>query len=194
MLLLVYRHTIWWRSKDRPVARPYGLRDGSSAPGERKTRERGSPVCSTRDQVHLSDERGCRTAGCERGFMPWQVATRLRKARDRSAADTVRIDAGRNWHSTSLRVQAARLRLGSRDCVAVKLLSTQIVRNRRKQFSSSTTRHVACNVVVNAFQQYERLVNLATAKFERRCTILELAHPPLRETARIHWRFIMSAC
>src|SRR5882757_11073217 len=94
MLLLVYRHTIWWRSKDRPVARPYDLRDGSSAPGERKTRERGSPVCSTRDQVHLSDERGCRTAGCERGFMPWQFATRLRKARDRSAADTVRIDAG----------------------------------------------------------------------------------------------------
>jgi hypothetical protein len=35
-------------------------------------------------------------------------------------------------------------------------------------FSSSTTRHVACNVVVNAFQQYERLVNLATAKLERR--------------------------
>ena len=30
-------------------------------------------------------------------------------------------------HSTSMRVQAARLRLGSRDCVAVKLLSTQIV-------------------------------------------------------------------
>src|ERR1700730_11632409 len=92
------------------------VRDGSSAPGERKTKERGSPVCSIWDQVHLSDERGCRTAGCERGFMPWQVATRLQKARDRSAADTVRIDAGRNWHSTSMRVQAARVRLGSRDC------------------------------------------------------------------------------
>jgi hypothetical protein len=116
MLLLVYRHTIWWRSKDRPVARPYGLRDGFSAPEEQQTKERGSPVCSTRDQVHLSDERGCRTAGCERGFMPRQVAMRLPKARNRSAADTVRIDAGRNWHSTSLRVQAARLRLGSRDC------------------------------------------------------------------------------
>src|SRR5258708_7229662 len=50
MYLLVYRHTIWWRSKDRPVARPYGLRDGSSAPGEQKTKERGSPVCSSRDQ------------------------------------------------------------------------------------------------------------------------------------------------
>ena len=86
----------------------------------------------------------------------------------------------RKWHTTSMRVQAARLRLGSRDCVAVKLLSTQIVRNRRKQFSSSTTRHVACNVVVNAFQQYEGLVNLATAKVERRRLIFALAHPPLR--------------
>ena len=29
-------------------------------------------------------------------------------------------------------VQAARLRLGSRDCIAVKLLSTQIVRKQAK--------------------------------------------------------------
>src|ERR1700746_2601233 len=36
--------------------------------------------------------------------------------------------------------------------------------NRRKQFSLSTTPHVACSVAINAFQQYERLVNLATAK------------------------------
>jgi hypothetical protein len=65
-----------------------------------------------------------------------------------------------------MRVQAARLRLWSRDCVAVELLSTQIVRKQAKAiFSFSTTQHVACNVVVNAFQQYEPLVNLATAKF-----------------------------
>src|SRR5258708_712029 len=150
MYLLVYRHTIWWRSKDRPVARPYDLRDGSSALGEQKTKERGSPVCSTRDQVHLSDERRCRTAGCERGFMPRQVAMRLRKARNRSA-DTVRIDAGRNWHSTSLRVQAARLRLGSRDCGGSQAsLNSDCQKTGESNFSSSTTRHVACNVVVNA--------------------------------------------
>src|SRR5882757_6389296 len=194
MLLLVYRHTIWWRSKDRPVARPYDLRDGSSAPGERKTRERGSPVCSTRDQVHLSDERGCRTAGCERGFMPWQFATRLQKARDRSAAGTVRIDAGVN----GIRPQCVCRQRGCAWGVATAWQSSfsqlRLSENRRKQFSSSTTLHVACNVVVNAFQQYERLDNLATAKFERRRPILELAHPPLRETARIHWRFTTAAC
>ena len=87
-------------------------RDGSSAPGEGQAKERGSPVCSIRIRSILSDEPGCRTAGCERGFVPWQVATRLLKARDRSAADTVRIDAQRKWHTTSMRVQAARLRSG----------------------------------------------------------------------------------
>jgi hypothetical protein len=51
--------------------------------------------------------------------------------------------------------------------------------NRRKQFSFRTTRHIARNVVVNAFQQYERLMSLATAKLERRRSILELAHPPV---------------
>src|SRR5258707_2618837 len=175
--LLVCRRTVWW-CQNSPVARPstaFRRVMGLLVRGERKAKERSSPVCSTSDQIHLSDERGCRTAGCERGFMPWQVATRLQKARDRSAADTVRDRCRRNWHSTSMRVQAARLRLGRRDCVAVKLLSTQIVRNRRKQFSSSTTRHVACNVVVNAFQQYEGLVNLATAKVERRRLIFALA-------------------
>jgi hypothetical protein len=170
-------------------------RDGPSAPGEWQAKERGSPDCSTRIRSILSDEPGCRTAGCERGFTPWQVATRLQKARDRSAADTVRIDAGRNWHSTSMRVQAARVALGeSRLRGSQASLNSDCQKNRRKQFSSSTTRHVACNVVVNAFQQYERLVNLATAKFERRCTILGLAHPPFGETARIRWGFTMAAC
>jgi hypothetical protein len=73
-------------------------------------------------------------------------------------------------------------------------LNSDCQKTGESNFSSSTTRHVACNVVVNAFQQYERLVNLATAKFERRCTILGLAHPPLGETARIRWGFTMAAC
>jgi hypothetical protein len=38
--------------------------------------------------------------------------------------------------------------------------------------SSPTTSHLACNVAVNAFQQYERFAGLATAKFERRCLII----------------------
>ena len=162
--------------------------------GERKTKERGSPVCSTRDQVHLSDERCCRTAGCERGCMPWQVATRLRKARDRSAADTVRIDAERN----GIRPQRVCRQRGCAWGVATAWQSSfsqlRLSENRRKQFSSSTTLHVACNVVVNAFQQYEWLAGLATAKLKRRWKILTLAHPPKRENARIHWRFTMRAC
>jgi hypothetical protein len=121
--------------KNRPVARPstaFRRVMGLLVRGERKARERGSPVCSTGDQVHLSDERGCRTAGCERGYLPWQVATRLRKARDRSAADTKGIDAWNNRAFDLNACAAARLRLGSRDCVAVKLLSTQIVRKQAK--------------------------------------------------------------
>jgi hypothetical protein len=54
-----------------PVVRPnaaLSARDGSSAPGERKTREQSSPVWSTGDQRHLSGERSCRTAGCERAL------------------------------------------------------------------------------------------------------------------------------
>jgi len=79
---------------------------------------------------------------------------------------------------------------GSRDCRAAKLLSTQIVRKQAKASSSRTTLHIACNAVVNAFQQYEWLACLATAKLERRCAILELAHPPFRgigpNSLRIH--------
>ena len=84
--------TLWWLAADGPadasaglqahplvvfkrcpVARPStALRRvmGLLLREERKTKERGSPVCSTGDQVHLSDERSCRTAGCERGLVP----------------------------------------------------------------------------------------------------------------------------
>jgi hypothetical protein len=68
---------------------------------------------------------------------------------------------------------------GAVDRGAVKLLSTQIVRKQAKALSSPTTRHLACNVVVDASQQYEWLASLATAKLERRRLILGLAHPPL---------------
>ncbi len=104
------------------------------------------------------------------------------EGRIRSAAITERKLMPEKLASPSMRVQTARLRLGSRDCRAVKLLSTQIVRKQAKAiFSSPTTRHVACNVVVNAFQQYEWLAGLATAKLERRSQILTLAHPPTTE-------------
>jgi hypothetical protein len=47
-------------------------------------------------------------------------------------------------------------------------LNSDCQKTGESNFSSSTTLHIACNVVVNAFQQYERLDNLATAKLERR--------------------------
>jgi hypothetical protein len=172
MRLLVCRRTVWWVFKNSPVVRPHtalrcamGLLLRES--GRRK--EQGSPVCSTRDQVHLSDERrlpnrGVRErlyamAGChaapegKKSFCCGYSENRCRKklAYDLIACAGSEVALGESrlqWQSSF-----SQLRLSE---------------NRRKQFSSSTARHVACNVVVNAFQQYERLVNLATAKLERR--------------------------
>jgi hypothetical protein len=54
---------------------------------------------------------------------------------------------------------------GACDCSAVMLLSTQIVRKTgESNFHLGTTRHIPCSTVVNAFQQYEWLASLATAK------------------------------
>ena len=65
---------------------------------------------------------------------------------------------------------------------------------RRKQLSSATTRHMACNAAVNAFQQYEPPTSLATANLRRTRTLFALAHPPILATPRIHWRFTQHAC
>jgi hypothetical protein len=176
-----------------PAEYSASARDGSSAPGERKTKEQDSPACSTGDQYHPSDERGCRTAGCERGLMPAQVATRLQEARDHSAANTVG-PVRRNWHRPHCVCRQRGCARGVATAGQSSFSQLKLSENRRKHFSSPTTRHIACNVVVNAFQQYEWLARLATAKFERKRLILELAHPPLRETGRIHWRFTMGAC
>jgi hypothetical protein len=47
-------------------------------------------------------------------------------------------------------------------------LNSDCQKTGESNFSFPTTRHIARNVVVNAFQQYEPLVSLATAKLERR--------------------------
>jgi hypothetical protein len=153
--------------------------------------EQSSPVCSTGDQRHPSGERGCRTAGCERGSVRTQVAMRLREARDPSAANTGRTDT-----ETGLSACAySEIALGERTTTRQSNFSQlKLSENRRKHFPFPTMRHIACNVVVNAFQQYEWLARLATAKLERRRTILELAHPPMRGTSRIHWRFTRCSC
>ena len=65
-------------------------RDGSSAPGEQAD-ERAKLSCLLHwGSAPSAGERCCRTAGCERGLVPMQVATRLREAKNRSAASTVR--------------------------------------------------------------------------------------------------------
>jgi hypothetical protein len=127
-----------------------------------RRREQSSSVCSTGDQRPLSGEPGCRTAGCERSLRPAQVATRLREAQDRSAI-TVRIDAEK---SIGLNACAdSEVALGEGATAGQSSFSQlKLSENRRKHFSSPTTRHIACNAVVNAFQQYERLASLATAK------------------------------
>jgi hypothetical protein len=186
-----------FKRSPRGAAAVYGpsVRDGSSAPGRAETKRaklsrllHEGPGPSVRRarlpnrgvRERLLCQGGCHAApegkesfccGYSEGSMPDELAFDLSAC----AGSEVALGESRlQWQSSF-----SQLRLSE---------------NRRKHFSSSTTRHVACNVVVNAFQQYERLVNLATAKLERRCTILGLAHPPLRETARIHWRFTIGTC
>jgi hypothetical protein len=130
----------------------------------------------TRDQA---GERGCRTMGCERGRLPMQVATRLRRRR---GSDLLRIQGEKRCRKT-----------GSSHCVCEqRWCAWGVVTAEQSSFSqlklsvvpgesnsSPTSDALACRVVVNAFQQYERLLSLATAKRERKVPILELAHPPI---------------
>jgi hypothetical protein len=120
---------------------------------------------------YATEPRGAREALCRRTLPRGS-------RRHKSAANTVRgrrrrLGIGLNaCAGNEVALGKSRLR-GSQAS-----LNSNCQKNRRKQFSSPTTRHIACNVVVNALQQYEWLASLATAKFERRCPILELAHPP----------------
>jgi hypothetical protein len=94
--------------------------------------------------------------GCERGRLPRQVATRLRWRRDRHVADTRRNDAGKTG-SASLRLRTAMVRVGSRDCEAVKLLSTQFVCSTRRK-------HFVSNEVANCLQgRRQRFPTVRTA-------------------------------
>jgi hypothetical protein len=52
--------------------------------------------------------------------------------------------------------------------------------------SSLMLSYVACESIINACQEYEEFGDLATAKQERKAQRLDLAHPPMSETARIH--------
>jgi hypothetical protein len=133
--LLVCRDTERVGQKIAPWSDRHGssVRDGPSAPKQWKAKEQSSPVCSTRDQRHLAGNQDCRTSGCERGHMPTQVATRPPKAKNRSAANTVRI-VPEEPESTSVRVQAARLHSGSS-----RLLGSQASLNSNCQKTGEST-------------------------------------------------------
>ena len=111
----------------------YGLwRDGSSAPGEQKSKERGSPDCSTGGQVHLVRRARLPNRGVRERLYAVAGCHAAPEGKGSLCCEYSEDRCRRKWHSTSMLVQAARLRLGSRDCVAVKLLSTQIVRKQAK--------------------------------------------------------------
>ena len=157
-----------------PAAYGRSARDGPSAPGERKTKERGSPVCSTRDQcpsvrrARLPNrgvrERPDAMAGCHAA--PEGKKSFCCEYREESMPEKLA--------STSMRVQTARLRLGSRDCGAVKLLSTQIVRKQAKAIfhlrQRGTLHATSSSTLSNSTNGW---LTLATAKLERRWQILD---------------------
>ncbi len=116
----------------------------------------------------------------------WQVATLVYNRRRGSVCRGCSEERSHEkMAQLRLRLQAAMVRWVTSRLQAVKRLSTQVVRNTGERTHRRQPR-IACEVVVNAFQQYECTTQLATAKFERRWQILELAHPPTRENARIH--------
>jgi hypothetical protein len=139
MNLLVCRGTGLVCSKLPRGPAEYGssARDGPSAPGGQKTREQGSPVCSTGDQRHLvrrvklpnrgvrerlDADAGCHAApGGTRPFCCEYSESRCRKT-------GIGLSACAN----------SEVALGKQsDCGAVRLLSTQIVRKQAKAISIS---------------------------------------------------------
>ena len=109
-------------------------RSGSAAPEEEGRNERKlSRLLHKGIRAHCPASVSCRTSGCERGRGPTQVATRLRSAGGPSAANTVSVDAKDAGIELTARADS-RSALGSRDCGAVGLLSTQIVRKQAKAF------------------------------------------------------------
>ena len=193
---LVYRRTFWRRSNCPRGPAFYGYRRvmGLLFPerGRRKSEALPSAPPGIRSICPASEAaepRGAREAVCH---------GRLPSGSGRQEVALLRIQRGSMPEKGGIRPQCLCRQRGCAWEVATAWQSSfsqlRLSENRRKQFSLSTMPHVACSVVVNAFQQYERLVNLATAKFGRRCPIFELAHPPPREKARIHWGYLMAAC
>jgi hypothetical protein len=70
---------------------------GLSAPENRRQKSKALLVCSTGESAPSVRRAMLPNHGCERGLLPAQVATRLQKATDRSAASTLG-RCRRKWH------------------------------------------------------------------------------------------------
>ncbi len=129
---LVRFKTAPWFGRMRPSAR-----SGSAAPAGRRRNEQNSPVCSTKDQGQLSSEhklpnRGVRERLCARAGCHAAPGTQeILLLRVQVSVDAR--DAGIDLTACA----DSEIALGSRDCGAVELLSTQIVRKQAKAIISN---------------------------------------------------------
>jgi hypothetical protein len=145
--------TLWWLAADKPVWRvcwfagtPSGgvqiapwpgrirpsARDGSSAPGELKTKERGSPDCSTGDQVHLVRRARLPNRGVRERLYAVAGCHAAPEGKGSLCCGYVRIDAGGNGIRPQCVCRQRGCAWGVTTAMAVKLLSTQIVRKQAK--------------------------------------------------------------
>jgi len=168
-------------------------RDGPLCSRERKTKERGSPVCSTRDQFHLSDELRLPNRGVRE--RPNAISRLPRgSGRQNSFCCGYRKDrCWRNWHRPQCvcRQRGCAWGVATAGQSSFSQLRLSVIQAKD---SSPMGSYVACENIVNACQEYEELGSLATAKLGRKGEILDLAHPPARGRARIYWRFTRGAC
>jgi hypothetical protein len=114
-------------------------------------------------QAQAAEPRGAREAVYRR-----RLPRGSKSARYRSAANTVRA-MPEELASNLTACADSELRWGVATARQSSFSQLKLSENRRKH-SSPTTPHIARNVVVNAFQQYEWFAGLAMAKLWRRCS------------------------
>ena len=186
---------VWWCSKLPRGPAGYGpsARDESSAPGERRQESKSLPsaplgISAICPASYAAEPRGVREPYAGAGCHATPEGNRS------FCCGYNRVGAGGNGIGLSACADSEDALGESRLQGSQASLNSNCQKTGESTFLSPTTRHIACKVVVNALQQYERLASLATAKLQRRCPILGLAHPPMREKRRIHWRFTRVAC
>jgi len=108
-----------------------------------------------------------------------------RSAGDPSAADTVRINAEDATLILTARADSE-VALGSRDCGAVELLSTQIVRKQAKAIHLQRRHILHATSPSTLSNSTNGLPDWQRRSLSEDASLLELAHPPMCGTARVH--------